>query len=161
MSKTVYAGVETLRDGEAVFGPVIPFPQHDPMRLKEGITVADTFRMDLEEYEAAHEPNPDYVEHASLDMANANARTVFANLGFDLEDGGDQFPIEDVYQALFKRLNAPRPLVGRLATVSGGFDQVRVIDCALTEGDVRVRMEKVFHIVKEGRLRGATHIVVV
>ena len=161
MSKTVYAGVAQTENRTTCFGPVVPFAHHAPTRLKAGIQIADTYTMDCEAYEAAHEPNPDYVEHASIDMANGNADTVFGAIGFTLEDGGSRFPIEDVYQALLKRLNASRPLEGRMATISGGFDRISLIECALPAAAIRMRLEQIFHIAKEGRRRGATHIVVV
>lgn len=158
MTKTVYAG---YKGTDGVFGPVVPFAHHSPTRLKAGIRVVDTYTMDSEQYEAAHEPNPDHVEHASIDMANGNADTVFGAIGFTLEDGGSSLPIDDVYKALMERLNASRPLEGRMATISGGFDQISLIECALPAAAVRIRLEQIFHIVKEGRSRGATHIVVV
>ena len=106
-------------------------------------------------------PNPDYKPELDLNLANANMRQVFDELGYptDLEDQSP-FPIDEFIgrttQWLQKAIDKPSPeeptrvdkSPGRPTMISGGKPQ----------GYYNSVIKSMNHIARVGKQAGATHV---
>lgn len=163
MTMSIYAAVFTQEDGRTMVTPVVPFALTEEVRRKPGVTFADLMAAETsEEYDALHEPNPDYIPGVHMNVSNGNAATIFRAVGLHLdEEGGPtNFPLEEVYTAITKRLNGNRPLHSRPGFASVGGPGAQVIDCGADEAYVRRKLEAVLALVVDGGRRGASHLAV-
>lgn len=162
MTMSIYAAVFTKEQGRMMVNPIVPFALTEENRRKPGVTFADVMAAETsEDYDALHEPNPDYIPGVHMDVSNGNAETIFRALHLRLEDGGPtNFPLEEVHAALVKRLNGNRPLHSRPGFVEIGARGALLIDCGANEDYVRGKLEALLALVVDGGRRKATHLAV-
>jgi len=120
----------------------------------------DVYKADYP-YDADPKPNPDYKPELDLNLANANMRQVFDELGYstDIEDSPpidiNEF-IGRTTQWLKKAINKPSPEEPTTVDRSGGG--ATMISGGKPEGyfnEVIMRMNKIARI---GKQHGATHV---
>jgi hypothetical protein len=163
MGMNIYAAVFTTEDGRTMVNPVVPFSSWEDTRRKPGVTFADVMAAETsDEHDALHEPNPDYIPGMVLNVSNGNAYTIFRALGLrlDEEGGPTNFPLEEVYNAITKRLHGTRPLHTRPGFASVGGPGAQIIDCGADEAYVRGKLEALLALVLDGGRRQATHLAV-
>ena len=162
MTMSIYAAVFTEEEGRMMVNPIVPFVLTEQNRRKPGVTFADVMAAETsEDYDALHEPNPDYIPGVHMDLSNGNARTLFEALHLRLdEEGPTNFPLEEVHAALVKRLNGCNPLHTRPGFDSMGASFARFIDFGVNEVYVRVKLEALLALVVDGGRRGASHLAV-
>ncbi len=157
MSMSIYAG-RTVKDPEFgdIMSPVIDFSKWD-----EEI-VADDADARIDRGESAFIPNPDYVADAGMNLSNANAEMLFAQLGFAIDSSEPaDLPIDEVGRAVLRGLNGPAARHTEEPQVETGSGGATMIHCGIPEGYMAQRLTSLAALIAQGRKLGATHIVVV
>lgn len=108
----------------------------------------------------AWEINPAYRADLDFNLSTRNMRLVMGELGFDVTDDGALIEIGQFQRASARWLT--RHLGERSAAVDAETHcDMRWLEVGLREGYLSDRIEKAAYIVREGRKRSATHVMVV
>lgn len=156
MSVSIYAAItETDEDGEMT-SPVIDSKHWERENLAEDADERS------ERGEDPFIPNLDFIENATMSLSNSNAYTVFELIGFKLDlDGGDSFPIDELYEAVARGLNGTatsHTVEDRVSKEPGG---PLMVHCGIGEGYIKDKLTKLAALIALGRRMGATEVACV